>query len=121
MIHGSNGEVMAPFGSSGFYIRGKYQKVRITSLLSDEDVPLSIREALIGLEVNTIFTRDQLHDQVGEKLSSLLQVGSRMAYVAWVCDSLRQAGKVEESSFLKELAPDEFDMLELNQTSFELI
>lgn len=115
-IHGSQGEVLAPFGSSGFFITGKRRKVKVVKVGPSEDTPLIIREALVGLEISTIFTKKQIGQGFKE-----VPNGSRLAYVEDVIDALLREDKREAAAALKVKAPLRFAMYVLEPGTFELV
>lgn len=84
LIHGSDGCVLAPVTPSDF-IEGKWFDIRVTSVSSDEDLPESVREALVGLVIPTIFSAEQVKGAVPE--------GSRVAYSDDVAEALTAADK----------------------------
>lgn len=93
MIHGSNGEVMAPIGG-GEFIRGKRQNILIVDVSKDEDVPLSVRQALVGMTISTMFSSEQL--------SGAAPPGSRTAYGSEVVEALKKTNKSAEARKLAE-------------------
>lgn len=96
-VCGSRGEVMAPIiGRSGEFIRGRPRLINVTQIGSDEDVPLAVREDLVGIKVRTIFDRCYL----GKGFHSVLAEGSLVAYIEDVVDALRAAGKDRAASAL---------------------
>ena len=119
MIHGSDGEVMAQLGSPGEFFRGKWVNVKITEVCSDEDVPLAVREALVGAVIPTIFTIEQIKNQAGTDFD--LQPDARLAYASDVIDFLKNIGKEKEVNLLKSVAPSELDMYVLRPGTFTIL
>jgi len=116
MIHGSNGEVMAPIGG-GQFIRGKRLDIRVVRPPKDEDVPMSVREALVGMTISTIFSSEQLHGAAPPK--------SRMAYGREVVEALEKAGKETEAQELSEALNKtengEYTLLVFERPVFEFV
>jgi hypothetical protein len=106
-VHGSD-EVMAMFGEPGRYYRGKLERIRVTGISKDEDIPLEVRAAVVGLTIPTIFTKESIESQTGIKLP--VPEGTRLAYAADVAEALRFAGKHKEAEQLASVAPDPLDM-----------
>ncbi len=122
-VHGSDGEVMAPFGGSGTFYRGKRRDVLITAVSQDGDVPLSVREALVGMKVSTIFTTQQLDEQVREGFSEKcgLSLGSCLAYAEEVIELLEKASKIEEATALRGVVSNKLDMYTIEPEVFEVV
>ncbi|MBM3255955.1 MAG: hypothetical protein FJZ04_00585 [Candidatus Moranbacteria bacterium] len=119
MIHGSNGEVAAPLDTLGVFYTGKWVTVLITKPSPDEDVPLEVREAMVGLKVDTIFTVEQIKEQTGKDFG--LPPGSRLTYAPAVIEALAKAGKVEEAEILEELMPKVLDMYSIPPGTYEVV
>src|SRR6185312_17267572 len=68
---GDNGDVLAPFGSRDHLIRGKRVLLRITGKSSDQKVPHIIKDGLIGVQIEAVFTKDQLVRQIGSSCKKL--------------------------------------------------
>lgn len=100
--------------SNGRKITGTLINIRVTSVSSDESVPLNIREALVGLHVPTIFSKVD----AGKELPQLPQ-GSRAAYVHEVVRVLRDACKNEVADALARLGPHHFDLYVFESDTFE--
>ena len=116
-IQGSN-EVMAMFGEPGAFYRGRWEKVRLTGLSKDEDTPLEVRTALIGMTIPTIFTKESIEEQTGTTFS--IPKGSRLAYAADVIHALKSAGKNREAEQLRVIANGSLDMYVID-TTYELV
>ncbi len=84
VISGLDGEVFAPIGD-GKFIQARRLDIRITATSEDEDVPLAVRQGLIGMTISTIFSPEQVHGAVPE--------GSRVAYASEVAEAFRAAGQ----------------------------
>lgn len=82
-IHGSGGDVFAPIGA-GSFIPGRWQLVKIVKISDDDDLPMPVRSALVGLNVWTIFSDEQANGAI--------PIGSRIAYVRDVAASLTLSG-----------------------------
>ncbi len=114
-------EVMAPLGTLGTFYRGRHVRVLIKSLLPDEDLPLEVRSALIGLEVDTIFSSSQILEQCGPKVAGLIPQNSRLAYSGTIVKALHDAGKDEEAGKLLSITPDSLDMIYFQDDYLELL
>jgi len=117
VVHGSDGEVMAPI-ESGRFIKGKRRNVLITAASSDEDLPLHVRQALVGLTISTIFSPEQVNGAAPEE--------SRVAYASEVAEALEAADKVEVAedflTALKENRCDgEYDLIVFKSGEYELV
>lgn len=77
-VRGTDGKVMAPIGK-GCFVQGKRADVLITAM-SDEDLPLEVRQALVGLVVSTVFDAAQIYGAAPP--------GSRVAYASEVAEAL---------------------------------
>ncbi len=114
MIHGSQ-EVMAPLGGSGEFHRGKRAKIKLTKVGTDQDTPLIIREALVGLVICTIFD----YEQMGKRLGT--PVGSRLSYVEEVVETLKAAGKTEAAQVLEAMNSGELALYSFNEDEFVVL
>ena len=83
-VRGSGGRVLAPIGG-GEFLQGTWRDIQVTGVSGDEDLPLEVRQELVGLEVPTIFGPEDINDAI--------PVGSRAAYHLDVAEVLRKAGK----------------------------
>ncbi|MFH0701654.1 MAG: hypothetical protein V2A62_04405 [Candidatus Woesearchaeota archaeon] len=117
-IQGSD-EVMAMFGKVGTFYRGKWENMRITKPDNDEDVPLEVRTALVGLTVPTIFTKESIEEKTGATFP--IPERSRLAYCADVIDVLRSAGKHKEAELLQNTAKGILDMYVVRPEVYELL
>lgn len=117
-IQNSN-EVMAMFGKPGTYYRGKWEDVQITGVSQDEDVPLEVRTALIGLTVPTIFTKESIERQTG--VSFPIPENSRLAYCIDVAERLKSAGKSREAEQLTGIASNHLDMYTIEPSAYQLL
>ncbi len=113
-------EVMAMFIEPMVSYRGKWQDIKITKVSGDEDLPLNIRESLVGLTIPTIFSKEQLESQEAE-LPNKISDNSRLAYVPDVVNVLETAGKGDEARQLEELYPDFLDMYVAEGGIYELV
>ncbi len=85
MIHGSDNEVMAPI-DNGHFIKGKRRNILIIAS-GDDDIPLSVRQALVGITLSSIFDSEQFHD--------LLPPGGRLVYSEDAAEALEAANEAE--------------------------
>lgn len=115
-IHGSGGEVQAPFGVAGYFIRGKRQTIVVTKVSQDLDTPLVIREALVGLQVSCIFTKQQIGKNFPE-----IPEGSLLAYSQEVIAVLCGAGKQAAAQALQKVSSAPLDMYVFEPEIFELV
>jgi hypothetical protein len=116
-IQGSD-EVMAMFGTLGTYYRGKWEDVSIIRQSEDEDVPLEVRTALVGLTIPTIFTKESIEKQTGAKFP--ISERSRFAYCVDVIDALKSAGRHKEAQQLANLSGNPLDMYTVDSRTYEL-
>lgn len=116
IIHGSSGEVMAPAGKPGTFIKGKRQTIRVTGVSGDTDTPLTVREALKEMEVSTIFTKEQLGKQF-----TTVPDGSRVSYTSELIEQLEAADKKDAANDLRTIAGNELDMYVFEPGIFELV
>jgi len=86
IVHGSGGNVLAPV-CGGKFIEGRREDVLVTAVSDDEDLPLHIRQAFVGLTISTIFSSEQLN--------GVVPTGSRVAYASEVAEALTAAKKVD--------------------------
>jgi len=111
---------MAPFGEAGVFIRGRREIVKIVAVGPDEDTPLEIREALVGMCVDVIFTKEMIINQCGLKYNDLPE-GCRIAYAEEVIRLLEDNKKYEASEILKRLAPSKFDLYVFEDGIYEIV
>ena len=112
-------EVRAVFGKPGTYYRGKWEAVIITGISKDEDVPLEVRTALVGLTIPTIFTKESIERQTGASLP--IPENSRLAYCIDVAEVLKSAGKNKEVGQLTQIVNNILDMYTIYPDSYELL
>lgn len=117
-IQGSD-EVMAMFGKPGEFYRGKWQNVRVTKSSEDEDTSREVRDALVGLIIPTIFTKESIEKQTGIKLP--IPRGSRLAYSVDVVNVLKSARKHREAEQLRSVSGNPLDMYTIDPDSYELV
>lgn len=115
LIHNSDGKVMAPMGG-GRFIEGKRRDICVTAVCKDEDLPLNIRQALVGVTLTTIFDSEQV--------GGIVPKGSRVAYGSEVAEALIAADKEEVAekltAVLKDNHPhDEYMFLVFQPGEFE--
>jgi len=118
MIIGSD-EVMAMFGVLGTFYRGKWQKVKVTEVGTDENTPLEVRKSLVGLVVPTIFTKEGIEQQTGATFP--IPKGSRLAYSSDVIETLKSAGRDQAAKQLKSIVPHPLDMYVFERGIYEVI
>ncbi|OGZ77439.1 MAG: hypothetical protein A3G45_01305 [Candidatus Staskawiczbacteria bacterium RIFCSPLOWO2_12_FULL_37_15] len=111
MIFGSQ-EVMAPLVEPGEFYRGKRVNIEVIKVATDQDTPLIVREALVGLVISTIFD----YKQMGKKLGT--PVGSRLSYVKEVVETLKVAGKTEVAQVLEAMNSGELALYNFNEDEF---
>ncbi len=111
-------EVMAGFGSSGNFYRGKWQNVKVTQIGTDENTSLEIRKSLVGLVIPTIFIKERIEEQIGATLP--IPKESRLAYSSDVIGALKFAGKYEAAKQLEEKCSNPFDMYVFEKEIYEL-
>ena len=119
-IHGSSsGNVMAPVpaGVAGEFIPGTPRMILITAIDPDEDTPLSVRKALIGVRVKTMSTGDQL----GKGFADVMPTGSLAAYLEDTVEALRSAGKTEAADELWTLCPQPTSLYVFKPGIYELV
>ncbi|TSC69573.1 MAG: hypothetical protein G01um101456_132 [Parcubacteria group bacterium Gr01-1014_56] len=117
IIHGSNGEVLAPIGG-GEFIPGKRQDILIIAVCKDEDLPIEVREAFVGMRISTIFNSEQV--------KGAAPPGSRIAYSIEVVEALRKTGKDKEAEMLLQVTKDkdpesEYSFLVFNDGDCEVL
>lgn len=112
-------EVMAVFGTPGTYYRGKWEDVQIVGVTQDEDVPLEVRTALVGLTIPTIFTKESIERQTGANFP--IPENSRLAYCIDVAGVLKSAGKSREAEQLTRMAGNPLDMYTIEPTAYQLL
>jgi len=116
-IQNSN-EVMAQFGTPGVFYRGLWQNIQVTGITDDNDIPLEVRAALVGLELPTIFTKESIEAQTGTNLP--ITANTRLAYCADIIDILNAAGKTAEASALAKIATNPLDMYTIAPEYYQL-
>ncbi len=117
-IHGTD-EVMAMFGKTGVFYRGKWQDIKITKVGEDEDTPLDVRKSLVGLTIPTIFNKKQIESQTNTTFP--IPKGSRLSYSVDVLTALESAGKIKEAEQLKKVAPNPLDMYVFEKEIYEIV
>jgi hypothetical protein len=110
-IHGSGGDVLVPLGG-GTFVTGTPVDIRITAVISDTDVPLAVREGLVGMVVRTYLDAKQAN--------GVPPPGSRLAYAPDVVDVLRENGKEDLGRALRDAAPDDLTLLVFQEEEYEL-
>ena len=112
MIHGSDGECLVQFGRPGEFIRGRRTNIVVTSLEEDtaDEIPLAVRQALVGRTFSTVLTDEQVIDQCGDQFRGHIPPGTRLAYAHEVIQVLREAGLGSEAQQLQLIVPDNLDV-----------
>ena len=119
MVHGSDGKVMAPFGQPGTFIEGRRRKIQVIGVSKDEDTPLLVREALVGMTVPIIFTGEEVNKHF--RKASQIDPKMMLAYVSEVIEVLQSAGKKTAARALKQAYSEEFDMYCFESETFEIL
>ena len=95
--------VRAPMaGKPGYFYPGRIVWVRLTSGATDVTDPIEVREGLVGVNVRTIFDRDQLR-AIGD-FGDVVPEGARVAYAEDVAEALREAGNKAAADKMMEVA-----------------
>lgn len=92
--------VMAPYHDAKNLIRGQRAYVQVTYLKLEGERLLLPRQALVGLIVPTIFTKEQVAAQDIE-CAKMIPIGARLAYLGDVSETLDQAGKHEAAAVVR--------------------
>jgi|SRR3989344_5987797 len=123
LSHGSTNDVLAPFEKPGEYIYGKQIRVKVIGVdEGDTEIPMIVREALVGLTVETIFTREKILAQCDHKrFSAILPPGCILAYAKNVVAALSAANKHKAAKALKEAAEEDLDMYVLTAGTYEIV
>ncbi len=119
-IHGSGGEVFVPFGGMGIFIRGKRFEVKVTGLSSDPNIPLEVREEMVGLIFSAVLTGKQVIEQCGGSRFASLE-GASLAYARDVCEHLEKLGKSALANKIRALSPNDKDMWVFEKGTFEVV
>jgi hypothetical protein len=109
---------MAQLGQPGHFFRGKHQKVRVTKVGPDEETPLEVREALVGMILPIIFTQERLAKQ---DVDLGIPKGSALSYGSDVIAALKEAGKESAAELLFPQLTSEFDMYVFEPEIFEFV
>lgn len=117
MIHGSQGEVMAPI-RNGSFIAGKRRDIRVIASSKDPDLPPAVREAFVGLVLPTMFSSEQVNGADGKA-----PAGCRIAYVCEVAEALVAAGKSDLAQMLEaSMDPDsKYNFIVFKKEEFEFV
>ena len=113
-VHGHGAVPMGPLGEGGSFYPTKIKMIKIVKVAEDEDIPLIIREALVGLEVRSCFTINQISADLEAK-----HPGARLAYPRDVAHCLKQVGKEEALQTLAAMNLGELDMIVIEREAFE--
>lgn len=107
-VRGSSGLVMAPLGSMGTFVETRRTLVEVTGLVDEEEIPVEIRQLLIGRKLSAIFMGGTLN----KHLRRCSQVDPRRAfvYMGEVIEALQQTEHNKEADILRGLF-GELDLL----------
>ncbi|MCR4311463.1 MAG: hypothetical protein NUV54_02775, partial [Candidatus Taylorbacteria bacterium] len=72
-------EIMVEFGGKENYIHGRRFCVMMTGAGSNPRTPEVVREALVGLPLDVVLTKEQVVSQCGSKFEELLPKGCLLA------------------------------------------
>lgn len=111
-VHGSNGEVMAPLVDAGRYYPTHPRNVRITRVTSDEEVNLSVRQAMVGLEVRATFNH--------KSLPQVLKKGEVACYLEDLAEVFEQHGNTEAATHLRGFGTNGLDLYLLNAGTYQI-
>lgn len=106
-------KAMAQEGWTKAYRPGCHKKVRITGVSQDNGTPLEVCQALVGMEVCTIFGSEDFKD--GPPL------GARLAYVREVAGCLEDQGQAAMAEVLCAQHPGEFALYTFKPGTFEYL
>lgn len=112
-LRGSAGKVMAPL-KPGYFIEGKRRIIRVINVDGDENIPIQVREALRNINVVTIFTADELPDELS------VPSGSVAAYTNELIEILRSKGKADAADHLQKVAGDGLSLYIFEPGTFEI-
>lgn len=84
VVQGSNQEVIAPH-ESGMFAPEKRRDICITAVSADEDLPLHVRKALVGVTLSSVSSSEQVGGAASQD--------NRLACAEEVADALRAAHK----------------------------
>ncbi len=119
-VHGSD-EVLVHVGG-GVFGRGKPEMIKVTGLQPDEsNLPMIVRQDLVGLEIRTIWSKDYLIAKGEDGLAEMFPDGGRAAFADEVIAALKEAGKKQAASELKKQAPNDGDMLVFHHGTYEVL
>jgi hypothetical protein len=96
---------------AGQLIPGKRQDILVTAICKDEDVPLEVRKAFVGMRISTMFSSEQL--------DGAAPPGSRTAYGEEVVEALEREGKHAEAQMLTKALKDNDPESKYNFLVFE--
>ena len=109
----------APLGQlgNGLWYPTDIRTIRIIKVATDEDVPLIVREAFVGLMIRSCFAVKQISDQLEEE-----HPGARLVYARDAAHSLRMMGKHEALGALLSMEKlNELTMLFFKKEDYEFI
>lgn len=117
-IRGTDNGVMVEFGKKGEFIRGDLFKITTTSMSQNEEVPVGIRENMVGLTFEVCLTSEQVYKQCGDKFRDLIPPGCCMAYASVVVESLRHQNKSSLATDVELLFQNRLDMWLFEEGTF---
>lgn len=120
MIHETD-EMLVQFGTPGTFIRGKRICVVITAIGTDPNTPRVVKEALVGLPLDAVLTREQVITQCGKNFADKLPEGCLLAYAEEVIALLESANRYDASGALKKVASNPLDMYVLEPGTFRIV
>jgi|SRR6185436_17976899 len=104
--------VHVPPGSS--VIRGNFRKIRVIAVSDDETVPLSVRRALVGMEIWCECGTEEI-----SAVSGNVPKGSRMARAETVFEELIRSAKSEVAQDLSRVCTWGLDMYVFQPGTFQ--
>ena len=114
-IRGSRGTVKAPLDTFSNWMPTHHQLITVTGIITDQDIPLIARQALVGLTVCTIFGQSQF------KKESDIPRNARLAYFSEVLWTLLQNQRVAATTRLLRLQRHPFDLVIFNRRAFRFV
>ncbi|HEY4483929.1 MAG TPA: hypothetical protein VI752_01975 [Candidatus Paceibacterota bacterium] len=114
-------DTLTTIRAPGYGYSGEFANIRISRVPAGDDLPETIRRALLGVSVETWGTDIEMIEMCGKDLSTIVPSGSRLAFITMIRSALNQAGKTEEADMLKEIADDFSDMVALPEDCFQIV
>lgn len=109
---GGTKKVLVNMGNngSGNFIQREPVMIRVTGIISDEATPLAVREGMVGVNLRTLLTSDD----VGVP-------GARGAFAEDTIEAVRAAGKAEIAEALQGVVNDPMDAFVFEPGTFEVV